>query len=172
MSAMIVQKQYIKWCKGCKNDFFFRTGCGLQNELRTADLNSCICVFIVIKIHNQLLRCTYCQTSMLSNHYSFTGRVVSLLWICFFIAFLSDIDVRWFFSPDIDVMFFCLSVKTQAPKRCFWCSFSGELCTDYAMILHKKIGTVNLEHLNATGQCWKSWHRCDEIAFCTDVKFY
>jgi len=34
------KKQYIKWCKGCKNDFSFRTGCGLQNELRTAGLHS------------------------------------------------------------------------------------------------------------------------------------
>ena len=30
------KKQYIKWCKGCANDFSFRTGCGLRNELRTA----------------------------------------------------------------------------------------------------------------------------------------
>ena len=29
---------YIKWCKGCENDFSFRTGCGLQNELRIADV--------------------------------------------------------------------------------------------------------------------------------------
>jgi len=32
------KKQYIKWCKRCKNDFSFRTGSGLQNELRTAVL--------------------------------------------------------------------------------------------------------------------------------------
>ena len=30
--------QYIKWCKGHKNDFSFRTGCGLHNESRTAAL--------------------------------------------------------------------------------------------------------------------------------------
>ena len=38
ISAMVMQKHYIKWCKGCKNDFSIRTGCGLQNELRTAAL--------------------------------------------------------------------------------------------------------------------------------------
>ena len=27
--------------RGCKNDFSFRTGCGLQNELRTAGLKIC-----------------------------------------------------------------------------------------------------------------------------------
>ena len=32
------KKQHIKWCKGCKNDFFFLTGCELLNELRTAAL--------------------------------------------------------------------------------------------------------------------------------------
>jgi len=26
----------MKWCKGCKNDFYLQTGCGLKNELRTA----------------------------------------------------------------------------------------------------------------------------------------
>jgi len=38
MSAMITLMQYMKWCKGLKNDFSFRMGCGLQNELRTAGL--------------------------------------------------------------------------------------------------------------------------------------
>jgi len=35
-SLIIQKKKYIKWCKGCANDFSFRTGCGLRNELRTA----------------------------------------------------------------------------------------------------------------------------------------
>ena len=34
--------QYIKWCKGCKNDFSFLTGCGLQKELRTAAVKDTI----------------------------------------------------------------------------------------------------------------------------------
>jgi len=37
-TSLIIQKLYIKWCKGCKTDFYFWTGCGLQNELRTAGL--------------------------------------------------------------------------------------------------------------------------------------
>ena len=37
-TSLLYKQQYIKWCKGCKNDFSFRTGCGLQNELRTGAL--------------------------------------------------------------------------------------------------------------------------------------
>ena len=38
-TSLLYKKLYIKWCKGCENDFSFRTGCRLQNELRTGGLD-------------------------------------------------------------------------------------------------------------------------------------
>ena len=38
MSAMIIQKTMHQMVQGGENDFSFWTGCGLQNELRTAAL--------------------------------------------------------------------------------------------------------------------------------------
>ena len=38
ISDVNTKKHYMKWFKGCKNDFSIRTGCGLQNELKTAGL--------------------------------------------------------------------------------------------------------------------------------------
>ena len=44
----------IKWCKGCKRDFFFRTGCGLQNELRTSALKEMDSKFYIQKCYSIL----------------------------------------------------------------------------------------------------------------------
>jgi len=38
---LIIQKQYIKWCKGCKNYFYLRTGCGLKWIE-----NRCLCIWL------------------------------------------------------------------------------------------------------------------------------
>ena len=55
---------YIKWCKGCKNDFSFRTECGIQNELRTATLYCCGFPLLII-LNMSLPSSSLCMSSNL-----------------------------------------------------------------------------------------------------------